>query len=98
MATGAGGRTLNGRYQLLSVLGGGGMAQVYLARDLVLARPVAVKVLREQYATDPQFVERFRREAQAAARLSHPNIAGVYDVGDENGLYFIVMEYVAGET
>lgn len=98
MATSAGGRTLNGRYQLISTIGGGGMAQVYQARDLVLGRLVAVKVLREQYASDPNFVMRFQREAQAAAKLAHPNIASVYDVGEENGLHFIVMEYVAGET
>jgi serine/threonine-protein kinase len=98
MATSAGGRTLNGRYQLLSTIGGGGMAQVYQARDLVLGRLVAVKVLREQYASDPNFVTRFQREAQAAAKLVHPNIASVYDVGEENGLHFIVMEYVPGET
>ena len=98
MATGAGGRTFNGRYQLLQVLGGGGMAQVYLARDLSLGRLVAVKVLREQYASDPSFVERFQREAQQAARLTHPNIANVYDVGNEDGLHYIVMEYVPGVT
>src|SRR5215212_8479092 len=98
MATGATGRTLNGRYQLLNPIGGGGMATVYMARDLTLGRMVAVKVLREQYATDPQFVERFRREAQAAARLAHPNIASVYDVGKDDGLDYIVMEYVPGET
>ena len=98
MSTGATGRTLNGRYQLLNPIGGGGMAVVYQARDVVLGRMVAVKVLREQYATDPQFVERFKREAQGAARLAHPNIATVYDVGNENGLHYIVMEYVPGET
>jgi serine/threonine-protein kinase len=89
---------LNGRYQLLNPIGGGGMATVYQARDLVLGRMVAVKLLREQYSADPQFVERFKREAQSAARLAHPNIASVYDVGNEDGLHYIVMEYVPGET
>jgi len=74
------------------------MAEVYLARDRSLDRPVAVKMLFPEYATDPAFVERFRREAQAAANLSHPNIAGVYDWGTENGTYFIVMEYVEGQS
>src|SRR5436190_5318948 len=75
------------------------MAQVYLARDLRLGgRQVAVKLLREQYASDPNFVTRFQREAQAAAQLAHPNVASVYDVGTDNGLHYIVMEYVPGET
>ena len=74
------------------------MADVYLARDRLLDRPVAVKVLFPEYATDPNFVERFRREAQAAANLTHPNIVGVYDFGQQGGTYFIVMEYVNGRT
>jgi eukaryotic-like serine/threonine-protein kinase len=88
----------NGRYELHSKLGRGGMAEVYLARDQMLDRPVAVKVLFPALATDPGFVERFRREAQAAASLTHPNIVGVFDWGEANGTYFIVMEYVQGET
>lgn len=74
----------------------GGMAEVYLAKDQLLDRWVAVKVLFPQFAADPTFVERFRREAQAAAKLSHPNIVAVYDWGEEDGTYFIVMEYVEG--
>lgn len=89
---------LNGRYELLDRLGEGGVAVVYRARDAILNRPVAVKVLREQYASDPAFLARFQREAQAAARLSHPNIVAVYDVGQANGQYYIVMEYVEGEN
>ncbi len=74
------------------------MADVYLARDQLLDRPVAVKVLFNEFADDPNFVERFRREAQAAANLNHPNIVGVYDWGEEEGTYFIVMEYVEGRS
>jgi beta-lactam-binding protein with PASTA domain/predicted Ser/Thr protein kinase len=88
----------NGRYELHRRLGRGGMAEVYLARDEMLDRPVAVKVLFPALATDPGFVERFRREAQRAASLNHPNIVGVYDWGEANGTYFIVMEYVEGES
>jgi serine/threonine-protein kinase len=88
----------NGRYELHRRLGRGGMAEVYLARDQMLDRAVAVKVLFPALATDPGFVERFRREAQSAASLSHPNIVGVYDWGEANSTYFIVMEYVEGES
>jgi beta-lactam-binding protein with PASTA domain/predicted Ser/Thr protein kinase len=88
----------NGRYELHRRLGRGGMAEVYLARDQMLDRAVAVKVLFPALATDPGFVERFRREAQSAAALNHPNIVGVYDWGEANGTYFIVMEYVEGES
>ncbi len=87
-----------GRYELHRRLARGGMADVYLARDQLLDRPVAVKVLFAQYASDPAFVERFRREAQAAANLNHPNIVGVYDWGEEGGTYYIVMEYVSGRS
>jgi len=88
----------NGRYELHRRLGRGGMADVFLARDQLLDRPVAVKVLFPEFATDPAFVERFRREATAAANLNHPNIVGVYDWGEADGTYFIVMEYVDGRT
>ena len=74
------------------------MADVYLARDRLLNRRVAVKVLSPTFAADPTFVERFRREAQAAASLNHPNIVAVYDWGQEDDTYFIVMEYVDGQT
>lgn len=87
---------LNKRYQLLDPLGKGGMAVVYLARDLMLERLVAVKVLREDYSGDPAFQERFRQEAKAAANLSHPNIVTMHDFGLDNGQLFLVMEYVPG--
>src|SRR5262245_24438275 len=88
----------NGRYELHRRLARGGMADVFLARDQLLDRPVAVKVLFPEFATDPSFVERFRREAQSAANLNHPNIVSVYDWGEEGGTYFIVMEYVDGRS
>jgi len=88
----------NGRYELHRRLARGGMADVFLARDQLLDRPVAVKVLFPEFATDPAFVERFRREAQSAANLNHPNIVSVYDWGQEQGTYFIVMEYVEGRS
>ena len=87
---------LNGRYELLEKLGEGGVAIVYRAQDTLLDRIVAVKILRQQLVGDPTFLERFRREAQAAARLSHPNIIGIYDVGQDGDQYYIVMEYVDG--
>ena len=74
------------------------MAEVYLARDQLLDRPVALKALFPEYAREPSFVERFRREAQAAANLNHPNIVAIYDWGQEAGTYFIVMEYVEGRS
>jgi eukaryotic-like serine/threonine-protein kinase len=90
------GDVIGGRYELGGQLGAGGMARVYLAHDRLLDREVAVKVLSEHYAADPQFVERFRREASAAAGLNHPNIVAVYDRGEANGSYYIVMEYLSG--
>ncbi|MDQ6727506.1 MAG: Stk1 family PASTA domain-containing Ser/Thr kinase [Actinomycetota bacterium] len=87
-----------GRYQIVRHLARGGMAEVYLARDLLLDRPVALKVLFPEFASDHSFVERFRREARAAANLNHPNIVSIYDWGEEDGTYFIVMEYVDGLT
>lgn len=90
-------RLLNNRYQLLEALGKGGMAFVYRARDLMLERYVAVKILREDYSRDPAFQERFRQEAKAAANLSHPNIVTVHDFGLDAGKLFIVMEYVPGK-
>ncbi|SIT00868.1 Stk1 family PASTA domain-containing Ser/Thr kinase [Alicyclobacillus vulcanalis] len=91
-------RALGGRYRLEQKIGEGGMAEVYRATDMLLDRTVAVKMLRTQYAEDEEFVRRFRQEAQAAARLSHPNIVNVYDVGVEDGQQYIVMEYVDGPT
>ena len=90
-------RVYNDRYEIVRPIARGGMAEVYLARDQLLDRPVALKVLFPELSTDPSFVERFRREAQAAANLSHPNIISVYDWGEEDGTYFIVMEYVDGQ-
>ncbi|HWQ24894.1 MAG TPA: Stk1 family PASTA domain-containing Ser/Thr kinase [Gaiellaceae bacterium] len=87
-----------GRYRVTRKLGGGGMANVYLAEDQELGRRVAIKILHDRYANDDQFVERFRREATHAAGLSHPNIVSIYDRGTTDGSYFIVMEYVEGVT
>jgi len=91
-------RVLAGRYEIASLLGQGGMARVFQGTDRVLDRTVAIKVLSPQFADDDQFVARFRREAQAAAGLNHPNIVGVYDTGDQGDVHFIVMEYVEGRT
>jgi serine/threonine-protein kinase len=92
------GQLFAGRYRVERKLGGGGMADVYLAEDQELGRRVAVKILHERYANDEQFVERFRREATHAAGLSHPNIVSIFDRGEADGAYFIVMEYVEGKT
>jgi hypothetical protein len=91
-------RILAGRYEVGHLLGAGGMARVYEGQDRLLARRVAIKVLLSQYAHDPGFLARFRREAQAAASLSHPNIVAVFDTGSQDDTWFIVMEYVAGRT
>src|SRR5581483_12506212 len=91
-------RVFNGRYELVRRIARGGMAEVFLARDQLLDRPVALKVLFPELSTDRAFVERFRREAQAAANLNHPNIVSVYDWGQESGTYFLVMEYVEGRS
>ncbi|MEI6043290.1 MAG: serine/threonine-protein kinase [Chloroflexota bacterium] len=87
-----------GQYEILAPLGKGGMASVYRAYQTNLEREVAIKVMAEQFASDPAFVERFRREARSIARLRHPNILTVYDAGEDNGLLYIVMELVEGET
>ena len=89
---------LNDRYEIQQRIGRGGMADVFLARDLLLDRLVAIKVLFPEFATDPNFVERFRREAQSAANLTHPNIVAVYDWGKYANTYFMAMEYVQGRT
>ena len=89
---------VNDRYRVERSVGRGGMAEVFLAHDLLLDRPVALKVLFPEYANDPNFVERFRREAQSAAGLTHPNIVAVYDWGKVNNTYFIAMEFVQGRT
>ena len=89
---------IDGRYRVISRLGSGGMADVYLAQDQLLGRDVAVKVLHHHFAEDQEFVERFRREASSAAALSHPNIVAIFDRGEWNGTYYIAMEYVAGRS
>jgi serine/threonine-protein kinase len=89
---------IDSRYRVVSRLGSGGMADVYLAEDQLLGRQVAVKLLHRHFAEDQEFVERFRREASSAARLSHPNIVGIFDRGEWNGTYYIAMEYVAGRS
>ncbi|WML43658.1 Stk1 family PASTA domain-containing Ser/Thr kinase [Neobacillus sp. PS3-40] len=92
------GKRINGRYKILDMIGGGGMANVYLAHDMILDRDVAVKMLRLDLTNDEEFIRRFHREAQSATSLTHPNIVNIYDVGEENDLYYIVMEYVNGQT
>jgi eukaryotic-like serine/threonine-protein kinase len=89
---------IDARYRVLSRLGSGGMADVYLAHDELLGREVAVKVLHHHFAEDQEFVERFRREASSAAALSHPNIVAIFDRGEWNGTYYIAMEYIAGRS
>jgi serine/threonine-protein kinase len=91
-------RVIAGRYKLEQWLGAGGMADVYLATDRTLGRQVAVKLLGKRYASDPAFVERFQREARAAARTSHPHVVNVFDVGVADGTAYLVMEYVQGAT
>jgi eukaryotic-like serine/threonine-protein kinase len=92
------GKRLNGRYKVINSIGGGGMANVYLARDMILDRDVAVKVLRPDFSDDEDFIRRFHREAQAATSLNHPNIVSIYDVGEEDNIFYIVMEYIDGTT
>ena len=92
------GQRINDRYEIVKSIGEGGMANVYLARDLILNRDVAIKVLRGDLANDEKFVRRFQREALASSSLSHPNIVEMYDVGEDKGTYYIVMEYVDGKT
>ena len=91
------GQKINDRYQIIKTIGEGGMANVFLAYDTILDRNVAVKILRGDLANDEKFVRRFQREALSASSLNHPNIVEVYDVGEDNGEYFIVMEYVEGQ-
>ncbi len=92
------GTLIAGRYKVVEKLGTGGMAAVYLAEDAELGRRVAIKLLDDRHAQDEQFVERFRREAESAAGLSHPNVVSVFDRGETDGTYFIVMEYLEGQT
>lgn len=92
------GKLLDNRYQLVKKIGSGGMADVYMAKDILLDRIVAVKILHSNFAEDNEFIVRFRHEAQSAGKLSHPNIVGIYDVGCDQGVYYIIMEYVEGVT
>ena len=92
------GQKINDRYEIIKTIGEGGMANVYLAHDLILDRDVAIKILRGDLSGDEKFVRRFQREALAASSLSHPNIVEMYDVGEDKGMYYIVMEYVKGVT
>ena len=92
------GQKINDRYQIIRTIGEGGMANVYLAHDIILDRDVAVKVLRGDLANDEKFVRRFQREALSASSLSNPNIVEVYDVGEDDGIYYIVMELIQGKT
>src|SRR5271154_6416492 len=91
-------KVFSNRYELTHSIARGGMAEVFLARDRLLDRPVALKILFPELSVDRAFVERFRREAQAAANLSHPNIVPVYDWGEDDGTYFIVMEFIDGRS
>ena len=92
------GDKINDRYEIIKLIGEGGMANVYLAYDTILERNVAVKVLRGDLADDEKFVRRFQREALSASSLSHPNIVEIYDVGEDDGNFYIVMEYIEGKT
>lgn len=92
------GQKINDRYEVIKSIGEGGMANVYLAYDTILDRRVAIKVLRGDLSNDEKFVRRFQREALSASSLSHPNIVEMYDVGEDNGIYYIVMEYIEGKT
>ncbi|GIQ67693.1 Stk1 family PASTA domain-containing Ser/Thr kinase [Xylanibacillus composti] len=92
------GSELGGRYEVVERIGGGGMAIVYRGVDLLLHRQVAIKVLRQQFVHDEDFIRRFRREAQAAASLSHPNVVSIYDVGQQDEVHYIVMEYIEGHN
>ncbi len=92
------GQKINDRYEIIKTIGEGGMANVYLANDTILERNVAIKVLRGDLSNDEKFIRRFKREALSVSNLSHPNIVEVYDVGEEDGNYYIVMEYIEGKT
>lgn len=92
------GQKINERYEVIKTIGEGGMANVYLANDCILERKVAIKVLRGDLSNDEKFIRRFKREALSVSNLSHPNIVEVYDVGEEEGNYYIVMEYIEGKT
>ncbi len=92
------GKLLGNRYEIITKVGNGGMATVYKAKDTLLNRFVAVKILRDEFTTDQEFIRRFSIEAQSAASITHPNIVSIYDVGQEDNLYYIVMELIKGKT
>jgi serine/threonine protein kinase len=92
------GKRISGRYKIIAIIGGGGMANVYLAKDMILEREVAVKVLRPEFANEDEFIRRFQREAQSTTSLVHPHIVSIFDVGEDENLHYIVMEYVDGLT
>ena len=92
------GQKINDRYEIIRSIGEGGMANVYLGYDTILDRNVAIKILRGDLSSDEKFVRRFQREALSASSLAHPNIVEMYDVGEDDGVYYIVMEYVEGKT
>ena len=92
------GKIIGNRYEILEIIGKGGMATVYKAQDQVLKRYVAIKVLREEFTTDEEFIRRFNTEAQSAASLAHQNIVSIYDVGHQDKIYYIVMELIQGKT
>ena len=91
-------KILKNRYKVIKKIGNGGMAAVYKAEDTLLDRNVALKILRSQFADDEEFIKRFKREAKAAASLTHPNVVNIFDVGREDEHHFIVMEYIYGKT
>lgn len=92
------GKSIGGRYKIVALIGGGGMSNVYLARDAILDRDVAIKILRYNFADEDELHRRFQREASSSTSLTHPNIVSIYDVGEENDMYYLVMEYVKGQT
>ena len=92
------GKIIGNRYEIIEKIGNGGMATVYKAKCHVLNRYVAIKVLRDEFTTEEEFIKRFNTEAQAAASLTHPNIVSIFDVGNEGNLYYIVMELIQGKT
>src|SRR4051812_25554924 len=98
MAEVADGTVVDGRYRIQRRIGSGGMADVYCAEDSQLGRQVAIKLVHRRFARDREFVERFRREASAAAGLQHPNVVSVFDRGEYDGTYYIAMEYLPGQT